>query len=174
LSGIKFLFIGGEGEIYPIPASKGSAYKAVPRLANESVLVVELFYETENRKPWRLIYVGFDRVQLDGHGQYILTMEERGSKFYNISHFGLASAEELSKREEPIAIPKAPVVPNAKEKEALISFMKRKYPILWGNSPEAVELSIQSRLHTHSDLVNLVKKSTVIRRKNRIAEYKQG
>jgi hypothetical protein len=174
LSGIKFLFIGGEGEIYPIPASKGSAYKAVPRLANESVLVVELFYETENRKPWRLIYVGFDRVQLDGHGQYILTMEERGSKFYNISHFGLASAEELSKREEPIAIPKALVVPNAKEKDALISFMKRKYPILWENGPETIELSIQSRLNTHSDLINLVKKSTVIRRKNRIAEYKQG
>ena len=172
MSGIKFLFIGGEGEVYPIPASKGSAYKAVPRLANESVLVVELFYETENRKPWRLIYVGFDRVQLDGHGQYLQTMEERGSKFYNIIHFGLASAEELSKREEPIAIPKALVVPNAKEKDALISFMKRKYPILWENSPEAIELSIQSRLNTHSDLVNLVKKSTVIRRKNRIAEYK--
>lgn len=83
-------------------------------------------------------------------------------------------AEELSKREEPIAIPKAPVVPNAKEKEALISFMKRKYPSLWENSPEAVELSIQSRLNTHSDLVNLVKRSTVIRRKNKIAEYKQG
>ena len=160
--------------MYPIPASKGSVYKAVPRLANESVLVVELFYDVENRKPWRLIYVGFDRIQLDGHGQYILTMEERGSKFYNIFHFGLASAEELSKREELIAIPKAPVVPNAKEKEALISFMKRNYPILWENSPEAVELSIQSRLNTHSDLVNLVKKSTVIRRKNKIAEYKQG
>jgi hypothetical protein len=174
LSGIKFLFISGEGEVYPTPALKGSVYKAVPGLANESVLVVELFYETENRKPWRIIYVGFDRIQLDGHGQYILTMEERGSKFYNISHFGLASAEELSKREGPIAIPKALVVPDAKEKEALINFMKRKYPILWENSPEAVELSIQSRLNTHSNLVNLVKKSTAIRRKNRIAEYKQG
>ena len=173
MSGLKFLFIGGEGDVYPIPASKGSAYKAVPRLANESVLVVELFYETESRKPWRLIYVGFDRIQLDGNGQYLQTMEERGSKFYNIIHFGLASAEELSKREEPIVIPKALVVPNAKEKDALISFMKEKYPILWENSPETIELSIQSRLNTHSDLVNLVKKSTVIRRKNRIAD-KQG
>jgi len=174
MSGIKFLFISGEGEVYQIPASKGSVYKAVPRLAKESVLVVELFYEVENRKPWRLIHVGFDRIQLDGHGQYILAMEEGGSKFYNISHFGLVSAEELSKREEPIAIPKAPVIPSAKEKETLISFVKRKYPILWENSPEAVELSIQSRLNTHSDLVNLVKKSTVIRRKNRITAYKQG
>lgn len=159
--------------MYPIPASKGSDYKAVPGLANESVLVVELFYEVKNRKPWRLIYVGFDRIQLDGHGQYILTMEERGSKFHNISHFGLAIAEELSKREEPVTIPKAPVVPIAKEKEALISFMIRKYPILWENSPEAVEVSIQSRLNTHLYLVNLVKKSTVIRRKNKIAVDKQ-
>ena len=168
MSGIKFLFISGKGEVYPIPASKGSVYKAVPMLANESVLVVELFYEVKNRKPWQLIYIGFDRIQLDGHGQYRLTMEEIGSKFYNMSHFGLASAEELSKREEPVAIPKAPVVPNAKEKETLIRFIKRKYPILWGNSPAAVELSIQSRLNTHSDLVNLVKKSTIIRRKSLI------
>ena len=174
MSGIKFLFISGEGEVYLIPVSKGSVYKAVPSLANQSVLVVELLYEVENRNPWRLIYVGFDRIQLDGHGQYVPTVEERGSKFYNICHFGLASAEELSKREEPIAIPKALVVPNAKEKDTLISFMKRKYPSLWENSPEAVELSIQSRLDTHSDLVNLVKESTVIKRKNRIAEYKQG
>jgi len=29
----------------------------------------------------------------------------------------------------------APIVPNTKEKEALISFIKRKYPILWENSP---------------------------------------
>ncbi|MDR3587524.1 MAG: hypothetical protein P4L59_19765 [Desulfosporosinus sp.] len=172
MSGIKFLFISREGEVYPIPALKGSVYKPVPRLANESVLVVELFYEVENRKPWQLIYVGFDRIQLDGHGRYILTMEERGSKFYNICHFGLTSAEELSKREEPIAIPKALVVPNAKEKKALISFIKTKYPALWENSPEAVELSIQSRLNTHCDLVNLVKKSTVIRRKNQIVEHK--
>jgi len=85
---------------------------------NESVIVVELLYEVKNRKPWQLIYVGFDRIQLDGYRQYLLTMEERGSKFYNISHFGLASAEELSKREEPIAIPKALVVPNAKAKNA--------------------------------------------------------
>jgi len=167
-------FINGECEVYPIPASKGAAYKAVPRLANESVLVVELFYEVKNRKPWQLIHIGFDRIQLDGHGQYILTTEERESKFYNICHFGLASAEDLSKREEPIAIPKALVVPNAKEKETLINFIKSKYPILWKNSPEVIELSIQSRLNTHSDLVNLVKKSAVIRRRNKIAMDKQG
>ena len=173
MSGIKFLFISGEGEVYPIPVSKGSVYKAVPSLANQSVLVVELLYEVENRNPWRLIYVGFDRIQLDGHGQYLLTVEERESEFYNICHFGLASAEELSKREGPIAIPIALVIPNAKEKDTLISFMKRKYPSLWENSPEVVELYIQSRLHIHSDLVNLVKESTVIRQKNRIAKYKQ-
>ncbi|MCO1603498.1 hypothetical protein [Desulfosporosinus nitroreducens] len=173
MSGIKFLFISGKGEVCPIPASKGSDYKAAPELANESVLVVELFYEVKNRKPWRLIHVGFDRIQLDEHGQYILTLEERVSKFYNISHFGLATAEELSKREEPVTIPKALVVPNAKEKEALISFIKRKYPILWKNSPEAIEVSIQSRLNTHLDLVSLVKKSTVIRQKNKITVDKQ-
>lgn len=100
-------------------------------------------------------------------------MDERGSKFHNISHFGLATAEELSNREGPVTIPKAPVVPNAKEKEALISFMKRRYPILWENSPGAVEVCIQSRLNTHLDLVNLVNKSTVIRRKNKISVDKQ-
>ena len=173
MSGFKFLFISREGEVHPIPAPKGAVYKAVPMLANESVLLVEMFYEVKNRKPWQLIRIGFDRIQLDEHGQYILTTEEMGNKFYNICHFGLASAEELSKREEPVAIPKAPVVPNAKEKETLISFIKGKYPLLWKNSPASIELSIKSRLNSHSDLINLVKKSTVIRRKNKIAVDKQ-
>ncbi len=79
----------------------------------------------------------------------------------------------IKQKRGTIAIPIAPVFPNTKEKEVLISFIKRKYPSLWDNSPEMVELSIQSRLNTHSDLVNLVKKSTVIRRKNKLAEYKQ-
>jgi len=45
--------------VHPIPAPKGAVYKAVPMLANESVLLVEMFYEVKNRKPWQLIHSYF-------------------------------------------------------------------------------------------------------------------
>lgn len=172
MSGIKFLYITGEGEVYPIPTPKDSVYKVVPKLANESVLEVNLFYETKNRRSWRLIHVGFDRIQLDKYGQYTMTDEETSKSFFNFIHFGFATVKELTEREEPLAIPKAPVIPNVKEKVALISFIKRKCPFLWENSPQVVEQSIKSRQNQHSELISMVKKASLNKRKNEATKGK--
>ncbi len=165
MSGFRFLYISREGEVYPIPVPKDATYKKVPELANELVLKVNLLYETRNRKPWQLIYVGFDRVQLNALGQYILTDEEIDNSVFNFMNFSLVTAEELSKREDPLPVPQSIDVPTAKEKEALINYIKRKYPALWQNSPSVIEETIRSRIEKHAKLVKLVKEASVIRRK---------
>ncbi|MBS4022978.1 MAG: hypothetical protein KGZ79_11275 [Dethiobacter sp.] len=166
MPGIKFLYITSEGKVYTIPTPNDSTYKAIPELGNSSVLMVNLYYETKNRKPWRLIRVGFDRIQLEEHGQYVLTTQERHDKFYNFNMFGFMTVEELSKGDEPLPIPKAPDIPTAKEKIALINFIRSKYPALWENSPLAVEKAIEFNINAHSKLINMVKEANLKRRKN--------
>jgi len=172
LSGVKFLYVSREGKVYSVPIPKHFVYKAIPELANQSVLEVNLMYETRNRKPWRLFHIGFDRILLDENGQYTLTDEEVNNGLYNFLNFGYTTAEELSKREEPLTIPKAIVVPDTKEKEVLIKYIKQKYPVLWENSPGVLEMSIKSRITGHSELVKMIKEASVLRRKFKYQEDK--
>lgn len=171
MSGVKFLYLSGE-EVYPIPIPKKFVFKAIPELAKKSVLEINLIYETCNRKPWRLIDIGFDRILLDEIGQYTLTDQEAHNGLYNFLNFGYTTPEELSKREDPSPIPKAIVVPDAKEKEVLIKYIKKKYPLLWENSPEVLERSIKSRTIIHSELKDMVKKASVIKRKLKEEKFK--
>ncbi len=167
MSGIKFLYIDGQGEIYTIPVPKKFVNKPIPKLANKSVLEVFLFYETRDRKPWRLHEIGFDRILLDELGQYTLTEEEIHNRSYNFINFGFSTPEELGKREEPLSIPKAVALPTVKEKTALIDYIKQKYPMLWKNSPEVLEKSIKARITAHSELIDMVKKASIIKKKAR-------
>jgi hypothetical protein len=161
----KVLYIS-EKEVYPIPIPKKFVYKAIPELANKSVLGVNMIYEIQNRKPWRLINFSFDRILLDENGQYIFTAEESNKKSYNFIEFALVTPEELSRREEPLPIPQTIVIPDAKEKETLIKYIKQKYPLLWDNSPEVLEKSIRSYIAKHNKLKDLVKKASAIKKKS--------
>lgn len=167
MSGLKFLVISREGKVYPIPIPKGPTYNAVPELANQQALVVDLFYETQNRKPWRLLHIGYDRIELDEHGQQTSEDLERHKKLYNFNNFGICTVEQLSKRRGPFSIPEAPDIPTKVEKDALRTYIKQKYPVLWENSPYAIENSIKSRIDTHSELISMVKKASLLRRKRK-------
>jgi len=143
---------------------KKFVYKAIPEIANQLVLEVNLYFETLNRKPWKLLNVSFDRIQLDEHGQYILTDDEVNNGMYNFTHFAFVTAEDLANRDEPLRIPKAIVIPDSKEKEILFKYIKQKYPDLWeNNAAEVIEISILSRKSSHSELVEKVKKASAIR-----------
>ena len=162
MSGTKYIYVSRDLKIYPIPIPKDYTYKAVPELANENVLKVNFIYETKNRKPWELFYFGFMRIQLNDKGQYIHSSDDDPA-LYNFINYGFATAEELCKR-DLITIPKAIDIPNSNEKAAIISYIKKKYPSLWENSPGVLEMSIQSRMDKQAELVNLVKKANVIKR----------
>lgn len=168
ISGLRFFYISGEVKIYSIPIPKRFVYKAIPELANQLVLEVNLFFETLNRKPWRLLNVSFDRIQLDENGQYTVTDEEVHKGMYNFNTFAYTTAEELSNRDIPLPIPKAIVIPDPKEKEVLVKYIKQKYPALWKNSADVIERSIRSRIASHSELVDMVKKASAIRRKKNV------
>ena len=172
MSGLKYLFLTGQGDVYQIPIPNGTRYKPVPQLANQIVLVVDLFYETQNRKPWRLKHVGFDRIQLNLHGEYILTNKEKQKRLYNFFNFGIVTAEELSRKEDPWPIPGAPVIPNDVEKKVLIEFLKEKYPVLLENSPNVIEEAIESSLYKHSELQKMVREASAMRRQLKRNENK--
>ncbi len=165
MSGLKFLVISREGKVYPVPIPKGPTYNAVPELANQQALVVDLFYETQNRKPWKIINVGYDRIELDEHGQQTAEDQDLHRKLYNFNNFGISTVEQLSKRRGPIPIPEAPVIPTKVEKDALRCFIQKNYPVLWENSPNSIEYSINSRLDNHAKLINMVKEASSLRRK---------
>lgn len=55
--------------------------------------------------------------------------------------------------------------PSKVEKDALKCFMQRNYPVLWENSPNTIEYSINSRLDNHSKLISMVKEASSLRRK---------
>ena len=102
------------------------------------------------------------RIQLDEKGQYIHSSDDDPA-LYNFINYGFATPEELSKRDF-ITIPKAIDIPNSKEKEAIINYIKIKYPNLWKSSPGVLEMYIQSRMEKQAELINLVKKANVIKK----------
>lgn len=167
LSGTRFLFISNDLDVYKIPIPKASIYKAVPQLANQSVLEVILYYETNERKPINLVDVWYNRLQLDSNGQYELTQKEIAYMSRNFILFSLQTPETLSKQEKPLPIPSALVMPTLSEKEALIKYIKKSMPKLYPQGAYVIERAIQSRTEINKKNTNLVKQAARLKRKNK-------
>lgn len=165
MSGIKWMYISKEGEVFKVPHPKDGMFKAIPQLASQTVLEVCLYYETKDRKPWKMLRVDFDRITLNNNGQYLSQSETHGS-LRNFLEYGLITPEQLSEKQDPWVIPKAPVIPNKIEKEVLIHFLKDKYPLLWQNSPEAIEIAILNRKNVHNKYLSLIRTALALK-KNR-------
>ena len=165
-SSVKLLYISSERKVYKIPQPKGNIYKAIPELAEQEVLIVSLIYEIRERKPWRLITMYFDRIELDKQGQYQWTKEEMSSKMHNAIHFGFTTPEELSERTQ-VVIPEAPVNPTKFEIEVLKEYLKTQEPNLWKNSPEILGFSIRANEVVYKKLKNMVKKASEIKRRTK-------
>ncbi|MHB1167141.1 MAG: hypothetical protein ACYC0N_01205 [Carboxydocellales bacterium] len=164
LAGFKWLYLSREGKIYKLPNPKGNAFKPIPELANQEVLEVSIVYVTMDRRPHRLLSIAFNRVRLNGDGQFILTEEERKRNLRNFLNFGLVTAKQLSERDTPLPIPDAPTTPNDIEKRILTDYLKKELPILWQSDPGMLERVIFLRNQTHIKMSNLVKEASRIRR----------
>ncbi|MFW2491693.1 hypothetical protein ACN077_24515 [Clostridium chromiireducens] len=165
MSGSMYLYVSDKSGAHKIPKPKHSnytdstTYKAVPSLANEDVLLVTLCYETVNRKPHGLDFVSFHRAKLDGKGCYILNQEEFNNSLNNFVNYAFATSEDLALR-DTIPIPVAPKnIPTENEKNALYSYIKENYPLLWVNCPYLVEENIKSIENHHNELKKLVKEA---------------
>jgi hypothetical protein len=108
-----------------------------------------------------MLGIWFDRIEIDDLGQYI--ENKNHPAIQNFLNYSLASAEELSQREEPLIIPAAPILPTRFEKQHLIGYIKDRYPKLWNNSPQLIEETIIRLKNIHKEYVNLVKKASIIK-----------
>lgn len=159
MSGIRWLFISEECKVFRTYEPKNYTYKPIKELASQEVLQVILFYETKERKPYKLLQVWFERLELDSTGGYVITDEARDRGLYNAIKYGFTSPEELANREEPLSIPIAPITPSSSEKEALYKYLKEKIPALSKNAPFVVEGCLKSLKQNHQDNINLIRQA---------------
>jgi hypothetical protein len=165
LGGTKWLFISKELKVMKISQPNNQVYKPVPSLAGQVVLEVILYYETMSRKPSKLVLVEFDRIQLDENGGYAVNDDERRRALHNFFEFGMTTPEEKAEGDQPLALPIPPVIPAIKEKEALYSYLKLKYPVLAFSAPIIVENKINFSKETHRTHIEFVKKVMKLRNK---------
>ena len=136
MTGFMNLYICNDGKTVMVPKIKRNMNKPIAELSLQEVLHVQIAYETEERYPSRIIGVWFDRLVLDESGRH--TENKNHPALQNFINYVLTSAEELSQREEPLAIPAAPIIPTQFEKECLKAYIKNNYQILWNNSPQII------------------------------------
>lgn len=144
-------------EVYEIPFYKIKNDK-FPRaeLACQTVIMMEMTYETRNRKPFKINRITFDRVSFDDQGIY----DSRGAS--NTKEFGVKLEYlffNLYETFDPLPIPIAPIIPTEKEIAAIKAYLDRKYPALLRNSPTAIEHWILKRIENHRKEIKMMKAS---------------
>lgn len=156
MSGLTVLYIDSkENKIIKVPHPKDHQFKAVKKFANQEVLCVMMFYETENRIPTSFIKVDFMRLKLDSEGAYF-KMDEDMAKAYDNS-FAFETAETLAKRLGPLPIPIFPDIPTNEEKAALYAYLSTKQPTLSKVAPSFIESEIRKAKRIHEEKIKLVK-----------------
>ncbi|GAU75433.1 hypothetical protein [Fusibacter sp. 3D3] len=174
MSGTRFLFITKDLQIYKVPMPRNYIYKAIPSLHNQDVLKVILHYETENRKPSKLVLVSFQRLTLDHNGQYELTNDEIREGSRNFIEFAYHTPESLSETDQPLPIPTPVALPTQLEKDCLKAYIKKNMPQLVGAGFYIIEREVESRKKINLEHKNLVLNASKLRRKKGIKAYTQS
>lgn len=153
---VKYLCLLDE-EVYEIPSSKVKNGKFLKEeLAGRTAMMMEMTYETENRRPFKINRVVFERAAFDEHGIYDSNHPANLKKFcikLKYLYFALYDCS------EPLPIPSAPVVPTEKELAIFKAYLYRKYPALLKNSPAAIEDWIAKSLEIHKKEIEMLKAS---------------
>ena len=155
---IKFLCILKD-QVVEIPVSKIKNGKIIKNeLSGETVLKVEMIYETENRKPLKIVNMNFNKITFDRHGVYDVNNTSASKNFqvkleYIFSHF--SNADEI----KALPIPIAPSIPTDEEVLTIKTYLDKKYPLLLTNSPRAMEDSIYRMKKIHKKEIETFKKS---------------
>lgn len=164
MGGIRYLFISRADKVHKIRIPVNNQYPAVKELQDELVLEVILNYETQNRKPYRLVNVTFDRLQLNEEGRYIYTEEEQKERFYNFKLFAFNTPESLSEREGPIYLPRAIAIPTEREKETLIKYIEKEMPLMYQSGLQAIDDAIYKNQEIYDNLIYLVKEAAKLKK----------
>ncbi|MBS4223321.1 hypothetical protein [Lederbergia citrea] len=144
-----------KNKIYEIPISKiknGKMMKS--ELADQTVLMMEMIYETENRKPFRISRLNFQRVSFDTKGIYDVKAEAASEEFRIKLSFIFNDIVS-----EQLPIPIAPCIPSNKEIQVLELYLNNKYPSLLINTPHAIKNLILRSIEIHKEEIEKMKKS---------------
>lgn len=144
--------------VYEIPIKQIDAKKVVKlELSSQMVLMVTLAYETENRKPYRLGPIWFERVLFNANGIYDFKEEHLSEKNQVLLKYAMSGITTGESR--PLPIPPAPVIPSEKEIHTIKTYLNRKYPLLLKNSPDAINDSIRRSKKIHEENIKKLKES---------------
>lgn len=153
---IKFLCVL-DGVIHEVPIYKMKNGKMVkPELADKTVIMMEIVYETKDRKPFKIMRINFSKAYFDDRGihdiESVSNSKEIGIKLeYIFSDF--------SEEPNPLPIPIAPELPTEKEVALIVSYLNRKYPYLLINSPTAIEQAVSESKENHKKEIRKMKLS---------------
>lgn len=161
---MRWLYISKGAKVYKVPHPKNLKFKAVKELAGQEVLQVMLYYETKDKEPYKLMLTQFDRIILDSEGIYEHNDEDRDRAMYNYLNFAFTTPDDLAKRDDPLTIPLAPVIPLKIEKEALYEYLTQKVPSLAEDAPLIVEGTIKSLQKSHEEKNNLIRDAQKLKR----------
>ncbi|MCM3711483.1 hypothetical protein [Sporosarcina luteola] len=167
MSGLRFLYISQEGKVFRVPQPKNNKFKAIRDLSGQVVLKVMLYYETEDRIPSKLLFLEFDRIQLDSEGGYELIETEINKVIGNAMEYIFVTPEEMAKRHRPFVIPLAPSLPDEIEKKALYGYLELKLPLLSKDAPFITEKTINKLKQIHDKKLTLVKEANRLRNENK-------
>jgi len=164
MAGIKYVCVS-EGKAYEIPLSKikdGKVFDS--RLSDQTVLRMELVYVTQNRNPYEIVRILFDRIAFDKAGIYdigaaVLSDEFRVEFDYATRESTKLISEITGTTPHPLPIPKAPIIPTNEDIAIIKAYLNKKYPLLLKNSPSALEESIQIAKEHHKEKIKQMKKS---------------
>lgn len=163
MSGSRWLYLSNDLKVHKVPKPKNGKFKPVKGLGGQEVLKVHLYYETFEKKPSKLLLLEFDRVTLDSEGSYELTQEEMEKALYNFNEFGFVTPEELAQRDEPLSLPRAPVLPTAEEKKTVYNYLKENIISLSHNAPYIMEERISALKRIHKEHIELIRKAIKLR-----------
>ena len=119
---------------------------------------MEIIYETENKKPFKIVNMNFNKITFDKHGVYDVNNTSTSKNFqvkleYIFSDF--SNLDEI----KALPIPIAPSIPTDEEILIIKTYLDNKYPLLLKNSPRAIEDSIYRMKKIHKKEIETFKES---------------
>jgi hypothetical protein len=139
---VKYILVFNNN-VLEVPMSKLNKGKFInPELSNQNVLKIEMIYETNNRKPYNIIRILFDRINFDKNGVYYMDDSLTEENSIKLEYVMYSINSELIDP-QPLPIPKAPIIPSKGEIEIIKGYLTKKYPFLLNNSPNALEYWIK-------------------------------
>lgn len=152
---VKYICINND-KVLEIPKSKIKRGKMLkPELANQTVKMIELIYETIDRKPGRIIRMNIDEVSFDNEGIYDIDDDSVSEKTRVKLEYALTDFFP----ESPLPIPLAPIILTESEIELLKAYFNKKYPLLLTNSPNVIEESIRKAKENYQMQIEKMKRS---------------